>query len=193
MSITIRSSYDVAVSAAAAVHRDLTAGMAVCPTGLAQVADGPPLALFADGLDTAIHPWNCSLPSSEAGRGSSASCSSSLRPLSRARATPRPDAPRTALSPTGAARAKSWTAGERLAVSQASAVSDGGAIEPPPRTTHVDGNSKTNYPERTVVPAVAALMIKCDRRVQFGARSSGRSFRVVSRRSHGGFRWELPR
>ena len=46
--------YDVAVSAAAAVHRDLTAGMAVCPTELAQVADGPPLALFADGLDTAI-------------------------------------------------------------------------------------------------------------------------------------------
>jgi hypothetical protein len=47
--------YDVAVSAAAAVHRDLTAGMAVCPTELAQVADGPPLALFADGLDTAIY------------------------------------------------------------------------------------------------------------------------------------------
>jgi len=46
--------YDVAVSADAAVHRDLTAGMAVCPTELAQVADGPPLALFADGLDTAI-------------------------------------------------------------------------------------------------------------------------------------------
>jgi len=47
--------YDVAVSAAAAVHRDLTAGMAVCPAELAQVADGPPLALFADGLDTAIY------------------------------------------------------------------------------------------------------------------------------------------
>jgi len=46
--------YDVTVSSAAAVHRDLTAGMAVCPTELAQVADGPPLALFADGLDTAI-------------------------------------------------------------------------------------------------------------------------------------------
>jgi dipeptidyl aminopeptidase/acylaminoacyl peptidase len=46
---------DVAVCAAAAVHRDLTAGMAVCPAELAQVADGPPLALFADGLDTAIY------------------------------------------------------------------------------------------------------------------------------------------
>ena len=47
--------YDVAISAAATVHRDLTAGMAVCPTELAQVGDGPPLALFADGLDTAIY------------------------------------------------------------------------------------------------------------------------------------------
>jgi dipeptidyl aminopeptidase/acylaminoacyl peptidase len=39
---------------AGAEHRNLTAGMAVCPTELVQVADGPPLALFADGLDTAI-------------------------------------------------------------------------------------------------------------------------------------------
>ncbi|MEV6030781.1 S9 family peptidase [Nonomuraea sp. NPDC052116] len=36
-------------------HRNLTLGMTVCPSGLAQVADGPPLALFADGLDTAVH------------------------------------------------------------------------------------------------------------------------------------------
>ena len=47
--------YDVAVTAAAAVHRDLTEGMAACPTELAQVTEGPPLALFADGLDTAIY------------------------------------------------------------------------------------------------------------------------------------------
>jgi dipeptidyl aminopeptidase/acylaminoacyl peptidase len=50
--------YDVGVpadGAAAAGHRDLTAGMTVCPTELAQVADGPPLALLADGLDTAIY------------------------------------------------------------------------------------------------------------------------------------------
>ncbi|MFG1973024.1 S9 family peptidase [Nonomuraea fuscirosea] len=38
----------------AADHRNLTEGMAVCPSGLAQCADGPPLALFADGLDTGI-------------------------------------------------------------------------------------------------------------------------------------------
>ncbi|WP_414166698.1 S9 family peptidase [Streptoverticillium reticulum] len=36
-------------------HRNLTVGMSVCPTGLVQVADGPPLALFADGLDTALY------------------------------------------------------------------------------------------------------------------------------------------
>ncbi|WP_037569086.1 S9 family peptidase [Phaeacidiphilus oryzae] len=34
---------------------NLTAGMAATPTELVGVADGPPLALFADGLDTAVH------------------------------------------------------------------------------------------------------------------------------------------
>lgn len=36
-------------------HHNLTSGMASCPSSLAQVADGSPLALFADGLDTVIH------------------------------------------------------------------------------------------------------------------------------------------
>ncbi|MFJ4592154.1 MULTISPECIES: S9 family peptidase [unclassified Kitasatospora] len=36
-------------------QRDLTVGMSACPTELVQVADGPPLALFADGLDTALY------------------------------------------------------------------------------------------------------------------------------------------
>jgi dipeptidyl aminopeptidase/acylaminoacyl peptidase len=40
---------------AAAERRNLTAGMTVCPTRLVQAADGVPLALFADGLDTAIY------------------------------------------------------------------------------------------------------------------------------------------
>ncbi|WP_035858547.1 S9 family peptidase [Kitasatospora cheerisanensis] len=35
--------------------RNLTAGMSVCPAELEQVADGPPLALFAEGLDTALY------------------------------------------------------------------------------------------------------------------------------------------
>jgi dipeptidyl aminopeptidase/acylaminoacyl peptidase len=39
----------------AAECRNLTAGMTVCPTHLVQAADGVPLALFADGLDTAIY------------------------------------------------------------------------------------------------------------------------------------------
>ena len=50
--------YDVVACADAAVHRDLTAGMTVCPTELAQFGDGPPLALFADGLDTAIYQFD---------------------------------------------------------------------------------------------------------------------------------------
>jgi len=36
-------------------QRNLTAGMSACPIELVQVADGPPLALFADGLDTALY------------------------------------------------------------------------------------------------------------------------------------------
>jgi dipeptidyl aminopeptidase/acylaminoacyl peptidase len=36
-------------------HANLTDGMTVCPVALAMVADGPPLALFADGLDSAIY------------------------------------------------------------------------------------------------------------------------------------------
>ena len=48
---------DVPVPAGGApgTHSSLTAGMDVCPTALVQVADGPPLALFADGLDTALY------------------------------------------------------------------------------------------------------------------------------------------
>ncbi|WP_323747699.1 alpha/beta hydrolase family protein, partial [Catenulispora rubra] len=36
-------------------QRNLTAGMSICPTELVQVGGGPPLALFADGLDTALY------------------------------------------------------------------------------------------------------------------------------------------
>lgn len=48
--------FDLTVPAdgAAEEHRNLTAGMTSCPVQLVQVCDGPPLALFADGLDTAI-------------------------------------------------------------------------------------------------------------------------------------------
>jgi dipeptidyl aminopeptidase/acylaminoacyl peptidase len=53
-----QAAFDLAVpetGGAAGPHRNLTAGLDVCPTELAQVAGGPPLALFADGLDTAIY------------------------------------------------------------------------------------------------------------------------------------------
>jgi dipeptidyl aminopeptidase/acylaminoacyl peptidase len=52
-----RAVFDVPVPAVgvAPEHRNLTEGMDVCPAELAQVADGPPLALFADGLDTALY------------------------------------------------------------------------------------------------------------------------------------------
>jgi dipeptidyl aminopeptidase/acylaminoacyl peptidase len=45
---------DVPDSGPAREHRNLTAGMDVCPMELAQIADGAPLVLVADGLDTAL-------------------------------------------------------------------------------------------------------------------------------------------
>jgi dipeptidyl aminopeptidase/acylaminoacyl peptidase len=45
--------YDI-VPGASAAPRDLTEGMDVCPDQLAQAGGGPPLALFASGLDTEI-------------------------------------------------------------------------------------------------------------------------------------------
>lgn len=55
-SLTGLAVFDVTVPAAgpAVEHRDLTAGMTSCPAELVQVAGGSPLALFAEGLDTAI-------------------------------------------------------------------------------------------------------------------------------------------
>lgn len=49
---------DLAVPAAgdtAGKPADLTAGMTACPTDLVQTAAGPPVALFAEGLDTALY------------------------------------------------------------------------------------------------------------------------------------------
>ncbi|MGP4100482.1 S9 family peptidase [Nonomuraea sp. KM90] len=47
--------FDVAVSGPAGEHRNLTSDMTVCPAELAQTASGSALALFADGLDTAVY------------------------------------------------------------------------------------------------------------------------------------------
>lgn len=49
--------FDVAVSDSdtEGVHRHLTAGLGACPIELVQVVEGSPLALFAEGLDTAVY------------------------------------------------------------------------------------------------------------------------------------------
>jgi dipeptidyl aminopeptidase/acylaminoacyl peptidase len=59
---------DVAVPAdgsAAGEPADLTADMTACPAELVQVASGPPLALFAEGLDTALYRLNPAGPTFE--------------------------------------------------------------------------------------------------------------------------------
>jgi dipeptidyl aminopeptidase/acylaminoacyl peptidase len=54
--VTVPTAVSAGIAAGAAgKHRNLTAGMTVCPVELVQVAAGAPLALFADGLDTAIY------------------------------------------------------------------------------------------------------------------------------------------
>ena len=56
--VTPRPCSIVAVPAdgtAAGEPGDLTAGMTACPDELVQVAGGPPVALFAEGLDTALY------------------------------------------------------------------------------------------------------------------------------------------
>ena len=145
--------YDVAVSAAAA-HRDLTAGMTVCPTELAQVADGPPLALFADGLDTAIYRldpdrlrFGCvsardgladSLTACRSGAVIAALASTSYEPPN-VHAGP-PAGPLIRLSDTRPAlRAISWGSQERLSYRAADGLGLDGLLVLPPGRTRADG------------------------------------------------------
>jgi dipeptidyl aminopeptidase/acylaminoacyl peptidase len=146
--------YDVAVSAAAAAHRDLTAGLAVCPTELAQVADGPPLALFADGLDTAIYRLDPerlrfgyvsardglahSLTACRSGTVIAALASTSYEP-SNVHAGP-PAGPLVRLSDTRPAlRAISWGSQERLSYRAADGLVLDGLLVLPPGRTRGDG------------------------------------------------------
>ena len=146
--------YDVAVSAAPAAHRDLTAGMAVCPTELAQVADGPPLALFADGLDTAIYRldpdrlrFGCvsardgladSLTACRSGAVIAALASTSYEPPN-VHAGP-PAGPLIRLSDTRPAlRAISWGSQERLSYRAADGLGLDGLLVLPPGCTRADG------------------------------------------------------
>jgi dipeptidyl aminopeptidase/acylaminoacyl peptidase len=47
--------FDIEVSGDRPQRRNLTTKLSICPLELVQVADGPPLALFAEGLDTALY------------------------------------------------------------------------------------------------------------------------------------------
>ncbi|MFI7678441.1 S9 family peptidase [Actinophytocola sp. NPDC049390] len=47
--------FDLQPSGSEPAHRNVTAGMPVCPAELVQVDGGAPLVLMADGLDTGIH------------------------------------------------------------------------------------------------------------------------------------------
>ncbi|MGH3420335.1 MAG: alpha/beta hydrolase family protein, partial [Streptosporangiaceae bacterium] len=146
--------YDVAVSAAAAVHRDLTAGMAVCPTELAQVADGPPLALFADGLDTAVYRldpslmrFGCvsgrsglvdSLTTCRSGEVIAALASTSYEPVN-VHAGP-PGGQLIRLSDTQPAlRAITWGSQERLSYLASDGLSLDGLLVLPPGRNRADG------------------------------------------------------
>jgi dipeptidyl aminopeptidase/acylaminoacyl peptidase len=146
--------YDVAVPAAAAVHRDLTEGMAVCPTDLAQVTDGPPLALFADGLDTAIYrldpslrQFRClsardglvdSLTASRSGEVVAALASTSCAPVD-VHAGP-PGGPLIRLSDTRPAlRAISWGTQERLSYQASDGLGLDGLLILPPGRNRADG------------------------------------------------------
>ena len=146
--------YDVAVTEAAAVHRDLTAGMAVCPADLAQVADGPPLALFADGLDTAIYRLDPglrrfrrlsardgladSLTASRSGEVIAALASTSYEPVN-VHAGP-PGGPLMRLSDTQPAlRAIRWGTQERLCYRASDGLGLDGLLILPPGRSRADG------------------------------------------------------
>ncbi len=145
--------YDVAVSAAAPVHRDLTAGW-LSARPLAQVADGPPLALFADGLDTAIYRldparlrFGCvsardglaeSLSASRSGAVVAALASTSYEPVN-VQAGP-PAGPLIRLSDTQPAlRAINWGRQERLSYRASDGLGLDGLLVLPPGRNRADG------------------------------------------------------
>jgi dipeptidyl aminopeptidase/acylaminoacyl peptidase len=137
-----------------AEHHRLTEGMPVCPAALAQVADGPPLALFADGLDTAIYRldpgprrFQClakmdglvdSLTASRSGALVAALASTSYEPAN-VHAGP-PGGPLTQLSDVSPAlRAITWGTQERLSYQAPDGLALDGLLVLPPGRSRADG------------------------------------------------------
>jgi dipeptidyl aminopeptidase/acylaminoacyl peptidase len=135
-------------------HMDLANGMTACPSELVQVTGGPPLALFADGLDTAmyrlepdsrrfqpvsVHQGSLdSLAASTSGDLIAVVVSTSYEPRD-VQAGP-PGAPLVKLSDTRPeVRAITWGTQERLAWKAADGLALDGLLILPPGTTRADG------------------------------------------------------
>jgi dipeptidyl aminopeptidase/acylaminoacyl peptidase len=138
----------------AGAHEDLTDGMTVCPLKLAQVTEGPPLALFADGLDTGVYRLDPdsrrfqpvvtrqgsmeSLTASASGDLIAVRASTAHEPKD-VHAGP-PGGPLVRLSDTRPeVRAVTWGSQERLAYKAADGVPLDGLLLLPPGKTRADG------------------------------------------------------
>jgi dipeptidyl aminopeptidase/acylaminoacyl peptidase len=135
-------------------HRNLTAGLDVCPVGLAQVADGPPLALFADGLDTAVYRLDPATPRFSrvldwAGRADQLTASGSGQMIAVLASTayqPRdvyagsPGGPLARISDTRPeAREIRWGAQERMSYRGSDGLALDGLLVLPPGRSRADG------------------------------------------------------
>jgi dipeptidyl aminopeptidase/acylaminoacyl peptidase len=143
---------DLTVPASGPQHRSLTEGMTSCPMELVQVPDGPPLALFAEGLDTAIHRLDPGTLTFEpicrrAGRISSLTASHAHGPVAALASTPHAptdvhagssQGPLTPVTDTRPElRGIEWGAQERLSYQAADGLYlDGLLVLPPGRARH---------------------------------------------------------
>jgi dipeptidyl aminopeptidase/acylaminoacyl peptidase len=143
--------FDVALPAGEPAN--LTAGMSVCPLELTQVDAGPPLALFAEGLDTTIRRLDpATLRFAEVSRsrgalrsltashaGTCAVVASTAHEPEDVHAGP-PAGPLTRLSDTAPGlRAVAWGAQERLAYRAPDGLELDGLLVLPPGKTRADG------------------------------------------------------
>jgi dipeptidyl aminopeptidase/acylaminoacyl peptidase len=142
---------DIAVPAGEPV--DLTAGMTACPGELVQVAGGPPVALFAEGLDTALYRLDPAVPSfgrvaSLTGRaaGLTASDDSAVIAALASTAYSPPDVhagPPGALTQISVTRPElrgvTWGAQERLCWQAPDGLEIGGVLILPPGRSRADG------------------------------------------------------